>query len=356
VRRLTLVEGGEVLDAYAAQIAFLPGEAASSAGGLGMPGAATAIWLSGEGLEIGVWRGLQRMRTIKNVHLGANDQMSVSTDGRRVIAGQRIYDLADGHPVFPAGAAAPSAGAERGWEFAAAVFAPDETQMIASLEFHPSRCCQGRGPDGELDHSGDRPRWKPEAPIRVVTRASAAEGAAQRLGWLPLPGSISTHEAPKATAANGRFFVIGGPASLVWVFVRPSLSLVASLDSKDRGSFRSFHFTAAGDVMIGVWLGHILVVFDTATWTERARFEVMPDHNYVEGVAIHPTLPVIVTGGWDENLRVSSLVPGEEGKLLWSKRVGRARAMAFSPSGAELLVSVPGYPKNKVLRYTVEQR
>ena len=320
---IAVAPSGELAGAYAGQIAYTPDG---------------RRWLSGEQREITVYEGLQRVRTISNVWLDSEDTLAVSRDGKRLSAGPRIYDFVDGKELFVARGDELSQNEEPGWEVAAAVLSPDQAQCLAWLKYFPSRCCRDRG-------HRDSPSFKPASPVFVIDTAT------HKAAPLPIPDGFGEY---RALVASDRWFVVGGVAHRAAVFDRRTLARVATLE--DDGAWYSFAFSRDGRTLVGVHLGRWLVVHDTERFTRRARIEVLPDGKWISALALHPALPVAAVSGWDGVLRLYSIAPGDEGRLLWSRELGQASALAFSPRGDELLCAVSGAPKNRILRFAVKAK
>lgn len=321
--QLEVTQSGELADAYAGQIAYLPDG---------------KHWLAGEQREITVYEGLRRVRTIGDVWLDSEDTLAVSRDGKRLAAGGRIYAYADGKELFAARGDELSHHAEPGWEVAAALLSPDQAQCLAWLKYFPSRCCRDRG-------HRDSPSFKPASPVFVIDTAT------HKAAPLPIEGSRGEY---RALAASDRWLVVGGVAPSAAVFDRRTLARVATLE--EDGAWYSFAFSRDGRTLVGVHLGRWLVVHDTERFTRRARIEVLPDGKWISALALHPTLPVAAVSGWDGVLRLYSIAPADEGRLLWSRELGQASALAFSPRGDELLGAVSGSPKNRILRFSVKAK
>jgi hypothetical protein len=94
---------------------------------------------------------------------------------------------------------------------------------------------------------------------------------------------------------------------------------------------------------------------DTAGFTQRATWEVLPDGPWISAMALHPRLAVVAVSGWDKHLRLYSYAPGEEGRPLALLELGQASAMVFGPSGEALLVAVAGYPHSRIVRLALRR-
>lgn len=320
---IAVTQTGEIEDAYAGQLAYSPDG---------------RQWVTGEQREIGVYEGLKRVRQLENVWLESEASLAFSADGKRLLAGGRLYNFADGKELFAPNADAISQHTEQGWGIAAAALAPDERQCLAWLKFFPSRCCRERG-------HHDSPSFKPASPLFVI---SPKTGEARPL---PMPEKHSWGEYG-ALAVSQQLLVVGGSAPAAVVFNRGTLARVATLDAD--GAWYGFRFSADGRTLVGIHLGNSLIVYDTRSFARRASFQVLPENQYVSAMAMHPKRPMVAVSGWDGNLRIISLVPGEEGRELYKSQLGQATALAFSPTGAELLAAVSGAPKSRIVRLSIK--
>jgi WD40 repeat protein len=250
-----------------------------------------------------------------------------------------LYAFADGKALFTASGEELSHHAEPGWEVAAAVLSPDQAQCLAWLKYFPSRCCRDRG-------HRDSPSFKPASPLFVIDTATRKA--------VPLPFGDSLGGEYRALAASDRWFAVGGVARHAAVFDRRTLARVATLE--EDGAWYSFAFSRDGRSLVGVHLGRWLVVHDTERFTRRARIEVLPDGKWISALALHPVLPVAAVSGWDGMLRLYSIAPSDEGRLLFSRELGQATALSFSPRGDELLCAVSGSPNNRIVRLSVKPK
>lgn len=322
---IAVTQTGELVDAYAGQLAYSPDG---------------RQWVTGEQREIGVYEGLKRVRQLENVWLESEDGLAFSADGKRLLAGGRIYDFVDGKQLFAPNADALSNHTEQGWGIAAAVLAPDEKQCFAWLKFFPSRCCRERG-------HHDSPSFKPASPLYVINPKTSEARP------LPMAEKHSWGEY-RALAASQQLLIVGGSAPAAMAFDRSTLARVATLDAD--GAWYGFRFSADGRTLVGIHMGHKLVVYDTAHFARRASFQVLPENQYVSAMAMHPKRPMVAVSGWDGNLRILSLARGEEGRELYKRQLGQATALAFSPTGTELLAAVSGTPKSRIVRLSIEAK
>lgn len=324
--QLEVAVTGEVADGYAGQIAY-------SADG--------KQWLAGEQRQISVYEGLRPVQKLSGVWIESGAHLALSSDGKTVAAGGRIYRFSDGKELFAPRGDELSQHSERGWEVAAAVLTPDQAQCLAWLKYTPSRCCRDR------EHA-DGPTFKPASPLFVIDTATG------KATPLPLGSDTGTFGEFRALAASERWFIVGGVGHRAAVFDRRTLARTATLE--EEGAWYSFALSRDSRTLVGVHLGRWLVAYDTERFTRRARIEVLPDGKWISALALHPVLPVAAVSGWDGVLRLYSLAPADEGRLLFSRQLGQASALAFSPSGGELLVAVSGSPKNRIYRLSVRSK
>jgi WD40 repeat protein len=321
-RPLALVQLDELKGAYAGQLAYAPDG---------------RTWVSGEQQAIGVYQGGARVREIKGVWLDEQSTLAFTADGERLLAGGSIYRFSDGQQLFAARSGALTHDAESGFGVDAAQLTPDAAQCIAWLRFHPSECCRERG-------HHDRPSSNPPSPVFVIdTRTGTAQPLrlADR-GW----GEY------RALAASSRLLVVGGVTDHATVFARQGLKAVGTLDVD--GAFYGFRFSPDGRTLVGIHLGRELVVYDTPQLTRRARFAVLPDGKWISALAVHPKRPVVAVGGWDGMLRLFSIARQDAGRELAALNTGQPSALAFSPTGDELLVAAGDAGKDRILRLVVK--
>ncbi len=317
---VTLEQTGEVPDVYVGQLAYSPDG---------------KTWAVGSQRTIGIYQGLEKIREFEG-WLGTLDTLTFSADGKQILIGHTIYDSATGKKLYSANAEEVTQHTERGWAFDSARVSLDGTQILGWLSFHPSRCCRDRDPGG--------PYFKPPSPIYVV---QVSDGKA-----IPLDLGDKRGLEFRALAVNDRYFVVGGIGDHIYIFDRHTLARIATIDAD--GAFQSLTFSADGSTLLGVKQGHELWIFDTATWKKRASWDVLPDSQWVDSIAVNPKLPVVALAGWDEQLQLYSFAPGDEGRLLTKLKLSRSSAMAFSPTGDELLVALNGYKNTRIVRFAVK--
>lgn len=296
-------------------------------------------WAAGQQQQIAIYQGDKPIQQLTSVWLDRDAELRFSKDGTKLAAGGRIYSLPDGKELFAPTAARIASTEERGWEIDAAALSPDLGQALVWMKYHPSRCCREDG-------HRDAPTRKPPSPIFAIdTRSGTAK---------PLPIADRGFGEYRALAVSSRHLVVGGVADKASVFDRATLAPVATL--VDDGAFYSFRFSADEKTLAAVHLGRWINLYDGQRFTRRARIEVLPDGQWISALAISQALPIVAASGWDGVLRLYSAAAGDEGRLLFGANYGQASALAFSPSGAELLVAVSGPPGDRVLRLTVKRQ
>lgn len=291
-------------------------------------------WAAGQQRTLALFQGDTPLRALSSVWIESDASLRFSADGQKISSGGRLYSLGDGKELFSPSAERLSEYRERGWEIDAAELSSDLTQCVAWLRYHPSRCCRERG-------HRDAPTRKPTSPLFVI------EVATHKAKALPIEDSFGEF---RALAFSRRHLVVGGVRHRAAVFDRQSLAQVAMLP--EQGAFYRFVFSADERLLAAIHLGRWLLLYDGERFDRRARIEVLPDGLWISALALSPKLPIAAVSGGDEVLRLYSTEPGDEGRLLWSSKLGHATALAFSASGDELLVALSG-PKNRVVRLSL---
>jgi hypothetical protein len=286
-------------------------------------------WVTGEQRVVGVYEGLTRVRQLENVWVGTGDRIRFSSDGQRLLIGAAIYSFTDGKPVFGADPDDLLGHKEEGWGLEDRLITSDEKQLLVAFRYHPSRCCRDKG-------HRDSPSWEPPS---LVALATVPDKQVTYLGKVRgVYGAKFAHNT-KVLAVHHM--------TTVELLDRATLAPVASV-KRDFG-FYELAFSADGGALVGS-RGGTIVVMDGTTLAERAAWEVRPEGTWP--LAMHPTLPMFATCGWDGLLRLYSL----DGKELASLQVGKAVALAWHPSGEELVLSAPDYPKSYLIRVALRSR
>lgn len=277
-------------------------------------------WAAGQQREIALFQADKPSRKLTPVWVDSDADLHFSSDGKKLAAGGRVYSLADGKELFAA--SAQRVVQERGFEVDAATISPDFAQCLAWIKYHPSRCCREKG-------HRDAPSEKPASPVFVIDVQSGQTR--------PLPIEGGDFGEYRALAASRRYFVVGGVAHRATVFDRQTLRPVATL--ADDGAYYAFRFSGDEKTLAAIHLGRWLLLYDGATFKQRAKIEVLPDGQWLTALAHSPTQPIVATSGWDGMLRLYSSAEADAGRFLWSAKLGQAKALAFTPSGNELLVA-----------------
>lgn len=341
---VSLERTGEVADAYAHPIAWAPDGRS---------------WASGEQQHIGLWQGLERKRRL-DVWVGDREALRFSADGKRLMAGHRLIDVASGEVLVDAAAGQPSFDGP-GWSVDAAAWSPDETQVLLWVRWHPSRCCRGRE------------EKRPADPSRVLAvdvdtrRRTASPGTTLQLerDW----------QEWSALAIDAHRLIVGGTTDQIHVFDRKTLAPTGTI--RTGIAVTQLQLSRDGRWLGGVRGGTEIVLMDPAERTVAASWK-MPggESAVIDAWAFHPSLPLLVTSDESKRLRIWSFEslgesrgekpgekPGEKsgtkpgtkpGRELASVELPEApRALAWSPAGDELLVAMQAHPTSWIYRYAL---
>lgn len=136
----------------------------------------------------------------------------------------------------------------------------------------------------------------------------------------------------------------------VWVWSRDEPALLRTLPSPRP----AWQLTRALQVSPDVaYLGQIgadgnIALWQIAEWRLQCCWQGHTDEGRV--IAFHPYLPVLVTGGWDDTIKLWSL----DGQLIFQQAIaGHVEGLAFNPSGDELVVAQGG-PQAGLRLYQVD--
>lgn len=321
---VSLERTGEIADAYAHPIAWAPDGRS---------------WASGEQQRIGLWQGLERKRQL-DVWVGDREVLRFSADGERLMAGHRLIDVASGEVLVDAAAGQQSLG-EPGWSVDAAAWSPDETQVLLWFRWHPSRCCRGRE------------EKRPADPSRVL---AVAVDARRRTAS---PGTLLQLERDwqewSALAIDAHRLIVGGTTDQIHVFDRKTLAPTGTI--RTGSAVTQLQLSPDGRWLGGVRGGTEIVLMNLDERAVAASWK-MPggESAVIEAWAFHPSLPLLVTSDESKRLRIWSFEkPGAKpGQELASMELQEApRALAWSPAGDELLVTMQAHPTSWIYRYAL---
>lgn len=234
-----------------------------------------------------------------------------SSDGKRLLAGPQIYDLAqDTWEKLPGlgkamvgGLDEPPSPDQLG--IGAAAYAPDGRDLVIAVYVQPSRDLGGG--DG---YHGPQERLLVVGPDRMQRGALYAGDNEMR-----------------AIAVGERLIAAGGATVQVWD--RQSLRKIADL--KHKLVARALAFNAAGDRLGVITADGEVSIWDPVAGKLIASFPAHQGDGYA--IAFHPRQPLVATGGQDGKLRLWSLT----GSSIHDETLGGwVRAVAFDSTGTRL--------------------
>jgi WD40 repeat protein len=293
------------------------------------------LWFAGSQREIFVYEGRRFVRKLAPVWIATGAALRVSSDGKWIGTGGRIYQVSDAKELFVPRAEAFGALREPGWEFANAVLSPDFSSCLAWLKFFPSRCCRERG-------HADKPSYSPPSPLFLFDTKTAKPEP------VPIP-SVDWHRGEfGALLLSEHFLVAGGTPQDSAIFSRKPLKHLRFLEID--GSPSGFLMSRDEQTLVATSRGRFLDVFSVPSFSRRAHIEVFPDGKWFSAVALHPSLPIIAVSGWDPLLRVFSLAAPDAGRLVATHPLGQANSLSFSPDGQTLLAATTRDGKHCVVQ------
>lgn len=296
------------------------------AGSLGLGGRQLAFisedrWVSSAGYQVTVWDGLVPSTTF---HLDAYNYLAVSSDLLRVFGDQEAIELASATKTLALAKEPAVLGAGRGLEIEHLRATPDGAIGLLEMRW---RAAPGL-PGG--------PRAYPDSPPDDVEHWQLVDG---RTGatLLTLPAGNSPF-----SAFSPSFIAVGGTPkeSEITVVSRPTPKIVTTL---------SMGATYVNQVDISAderWLlaadntGHV-ALWDTSDWA-KGPITWAAHEKPTGGIAFHPHAPLLVTTGFDQELKLWRLdTSGGQPELVTHLALAaQPLAIAFAPSGRRLHVGI----------------
>jgi WD40 repeat protein len=276
-------------------------------------------WATADSDSVSWWQGDTRAHTVTT---GATHALAFSSDGARLLASPQRIDVAAARLEELPSPLKPTLNEMLPrFELVTSAFAPDGGELALVASYRPRRGIgasddEPAEPEQLLLVDGTtrklhRALWRGEEPrFQVVAVDAHSVVAADVEVWLW----------PRHGGKGHR--VLAGPEHRVRALrLSPDGKRVAALDA---------------DGMVTVW--------ETATGKPLTRWKAHPGNAYA--LALHPTLPLLATGGNEGAIKLWAIDGGADKTPLAvaSDLGGFVHDLAFSPSGDRLLAAIDGKP------------
>ncbi len=258
--------------------------------------------------------------------------LAFSPDGRRLLAGNRMWDVASHDEVF----ALPVGTADFAWSPSGERFAADHGSRVTIYDAEtgiplPPTLPAGKvawSPDGKTIALGSGTRrmgfWRNQ--VRLFDAWTGTEIATSSYATTPY-GNSSVN--CMAWSPDGRHLVASNPLR-VWdaEFVKERIVARGAID---------VDWSPNGQYLAA---GHAsgIAIYDTTSWMP---VRVLEDHNWINSVAWHPWMARLATGDRQGTIRIWDTATGREVSRLDSDGMATAK-VTWSPDGLCLASSGKG--------------